>query len=996
MTISHQRFRHGDIIESLAVRKDRITGEHYSRVIDIQETFPGATRFKVNGIVLNFLEDENEKRYEPRRIAHYPNDVIDIVLAVPMHMPSSFPISSAEKTGRIHSQAPQSPSTSSIDYAISSLSLQPTPTSLSGDLARLPGSANTMPASNPTLAGLTATPALNALGIPNFKEKVAQWDNTGSVQHQQLLTQIAQMMQHQNELLEKQNKMLQEQADAKKRNEKVLAEVKAAKEPDLETDRKQQQTIDRLIIAQRRVDAILVQNYKLHENSIPWLFVILPDSYESWDPRNFLKERFRLFFLCECGEECGQGINQGTIASEPAITTSNPPIATIRVKSRIHIAKHEGYELSRPTEFFDRYGPYVLGMLRILKHCLAVAAVSAPAVALTDNGIQDVMEGVKSISESTMQAVDVSINFLEQQRGDCSAPDNLAGTGSDEQDARDVLENLAALEGADLRRLHTFLRNSDKDKILGNLYRITTEQGHVKWVCFEHYKDSSHETALVSFVNSIEAAGGTYDPHFRRVTISLKSCTAAKKFFKRLTTHASAVDNLDVSLAWDFGSADLVNLVDKVAKSNIKSITLDLKDETSSNSAHATFRTGKGLCHPLLSLLANKNLRRLQLSNFHQFGTRTSNLPSSAVAPWIQSFHFHGVVNDEGRDRLANILSLCPNIVDLRFTGPRQIFQGNTMDSNLHLQIFNLKKLQRLYVTNWCTLWPETLEGYTWRDGMELRELVCTMGALEHSFVEESIRRSHEILEVLVLFDDYYVETPLDLSPKASAGFSDELYFSRLTHLDIQARFADGSLEFLSSIMPRLNLIHFGCGTYEGSLFRHINLASLKSLSVEVMRSVNFSQLREAIQRLGGDCQIEYLRAHGVEDVKKNLFEILKMLRLKRLLLSLVSAGEVVSIAQSVNLYNLQILSLIESDYSPEAGDVLARRRRTEFAESFEVQLDSRSWECYIDASIMSALRTRTHRASPPLPPGHRIQDSRDLGEQPFQFFQPTLPRYSY
>src|SRR5690349_2818319 len=40
MTISHQRFRHGDIIESLAVRKDRITGEHYSRVIDIQETFP--------------------------------------------------------------------------------------------------------------------------------------------------------------------------------------------------------------------------------------------------------------------------------------------------------------------------------------------------------------------------------------------------------------------------------------------------------------------------------------------------------------------------------------------------------------------------------------------------------------------------------------------------------------------------------------------------------------------------------------------------------------------------------------------------------------------------------------------------------------------------------------------------------------------------------------------------------------------------------------------
>lgn len=38
-----------------------------------------------------------------------------------------------------------------------------------------------------------------------------------------------------------------------------------------------------------------------------------------------------------------------------------------------------------------------------------------------------------------------------------------------------MFENLAALEGADLRRLDTFLRNNDKDKVLGNLYRITTE-----------------------------------------------------------------------------------------------------------------------------------------------------------------------------------------------------------------------------------------------------------------------------------------------------------------------------------------------------------------------------------------------------------------------------------------------------------------------------------------------------------------------------------------
>ena len=168
------------------------------------------------------------------------------------------------------------------------------------------------------------------------------------------------------------------------------------------------------------------------------------------------------------------------------------------------MAKHEGYELSRPTEFYDRYGPYVLGMLKILKHCLAVAAVVAPAVALAENCVKDVMNGVKSISESTMQAVDMSIDFLEQQLGDGGASDGRPGNGSDGQDTDDIFENLAALEGAELRRLDTFLWNNDQDKILGNLYRITSDQGHVKWVCFQHYKETYRDTATTPFVESVK------------------------------------------------------------------------------------------------------------------------------------------------------------------------------------------------------------------------------------------------------------------------------------------------------------------------------------------------------------------------------------------------------------------------------------------------------------------------------------------------------------
>jgi hypothetical protein len=346
-------------------------------------------------------------------------------------------------------------------------------------------------------------------------------------------------------------------------------------------------------------------------------------------------------------------------------------------------------------------------MLKILKHCLAVATVTTSVVALVDNSIKDVMDGVKSISESTMKVVDMLIDFLGQQLGDGEL-DDLPGNGSDGQDTDDMFENLAALEGADLRRLDTFLRSNDQDKILGDLYRTTTEERHVKWVCFEHYQEKYRATALALFVQSVEAAGGSYDPHFRRATISLTSSAIAKDFLKRLTRQAHEVDNLDVTLAWDFGSADLVNLVNMVAKSNIKSLTLDLQDDHTSNPAFAAFRLGKGRYHSLLSLFSNKNIRRLQLSNLQQLGTRTSNLPSSVVAPWMQSFHFHGQVNDEGRDRLTNILSRCPNLVDLRLTG--SLYEGNVMDLSLHLQIFALKKLQRLHVTDWYRRWPSHLK----------------------------------------------------------------------------------------------------------------------------------------------------------------------------------------------------------------------------------------------------------------------------------------------
>jgi hypothetical protein len=43
------------------------------------------------------------------------------------------------------------------------------------------------------------------------------------------------------------------------------------------------------------------------------------------------------------------------------------------------------------------------------------------------------------------------------------------------------MESNEVLEGADLRQLETFLKNKDKDSVLGNLFRTVTTEGYVKW-----------------------------------------------------------------------------------------------------------------------------------------------------------------------------------------------------------------------------------------------------------------------------------------------------------------------------------------------------------------------------------------------------------------------------------------------------------------------------------------------------------------------------------
>ncbi|OAQ36831.1 hypothetical protein K457DRAFT_131966 [Linnemannia elongata AG-77] len=1000
----HQRFRQGDKVDLLAVRKDKNTGELYSRLTDIQNTFPSAQRFKVNGVTLNFLEDDNEQLYEPKRIAHYPDDTIDIIEGPVLARASPpVPLSSTARTQTSidnPSHQSQLPSTQDSDLSVASLSLeQPIPHSVSSALVPTisqplfssPPISNLVTLQTTSIARPMAMLSTMASNITQLQQQIERSTDQQSAYHQQLLIQLVQMVGQMNE-------MLREQAASKEREERILQEQAESKARDEQMLKMQQETIDRLTVNQQRVEALLVQNYELHEYPIPRLFVVLPDSFSDWDPRNFLMERFRLFFLCECGGDCGAGTGGDTTSGQCSINSA-ASISSIPARNSIHLAKHEGYELSRPTEFFDQYGPYVLGMLKILKHCLAVAAVAAPVAALADSGLKDVMDGVKSMSESTMQAVDMSINILETKLGDADANDNLATTESNGQEDNIMFENLAALEGADLRRLDTFLRNNDKDKILGNLYRITTEQGHVKWVCFEHYQEKYRATALASFVQSVETGGGTYDPHLGQVTINLKSGTTSKDFFRRLVTQAPAVQSLDVTLDWNFGSADLVTLVDMVSKSNVKVVKLDLQDDHTSNTTIESLRPGKGRYHSLLGLLSSTKLQGLQFSNLYLLGTRTSNLPSGFKSLWIQSFCFNGRIDEEDQYRLTNIVSHCPQLVDLRLVTDVLC----AMVSSLQQVVFSLKMLRRLHLSG-----LHIDQDGTVNDSLSMKEIVYYTDLGDIKDLVKTIRQSGPALEVLVLYS--YTGKVVDICSADSPPlpvirgrerapieyFSNVSHFSALTHLDLSIPLTRGSLKHLSAVLPRLDLVHFGCNSNSHGLLQHCNRASLKSLSILDAKDLHLELLSNRVDGGNGAPTWDGLEQLYIRDIAEFALVpklLLQSAQLTRLYLDLVDPASLIAVLQTVNLSKLQEISIRKSWYYPIAESTLANRIN-EFTKSLVIRLDEFSSKQYLEHGGTP----RTAAGSFETLPRHRVSNSHNMffGDHHYRFLQHVLPVYSY
>ncbi|KAG0359348.1 hypothetical protein BG005_000958 [Podila minutissima] len=857
-----QHFRSGDHVERIDVRQDS-QGHYFTQLDDIKDVFPQATRFRVDGKGILFLLDAQGKRHVPPRIGYYPGKVVEVVIAGgsvgsrngtsshPSDSISSVAITTGAPLPNIYGRVP-----GALMHETQSFSALGQSTERNSSL--VPAFLHSLvPAFLHTSASLTQQ-------IAQLKLQLERSTNL------QLDTQEVHQKNHMTRLMgthraqmEKLEELIQLQAESKARNE--------------ETQKMIRQVNDHLVIAHQKVDAILVQNYELHEYPVPRLFIVLPvteadgpgslfsSSLPGWVPR--FTEKFRLFFLCECGEHSkADSCEHGE-----------------QIDNTTHLALHEGYELTRPMVFFERYGPYLLGMLQILKTCLMATAIVAPTVGYLTQGAEQLAGTVRSTAESTVHAVNFSIQFLEARL-------NMAGSNAESTTSTVIDDNgfkdLRALEGADLRKLDMFLKNKDKDKILGNLYRITTKEGHVKWVCLNHYRSSYREAAMKSFLQVVELNQGQYDPHLRKVAIQLRSAITACEFYTQLE-RAPAVNEIDVTFLWEFSPLDLKLIVQAVQKSNIRYCAMNLNDHKDRDYNEIFFERCR--YDPLLELLSTTKIQSARFAGLSYFGKRTSNFAEGTVCSTLTQFGYADIICQKDQNRLANILRACPLLVALELgvtkTGsvlaPVLTYAIMRLRNLEVLQLFKCKSASGGPIKNFLGVFPKT---------QKLRE------PRDQGWIDYGHR-------------------------KKVGGSTNLTLFKNLVNMAVEMKAVSAQALQCIGYMS-LKHISIDCAKEEWVVVHHINFSSLRSLHLGNCSDFNLFPVWQSFPENGGSCQIDTLSFSPMQDLPFAVSQ-LSQIKLHRLWifrgpkLTSYSLRWLKSLFRSLNLSQMKVLGYASPSESP-------------------------------------------------------------------------------
>ncbi|KAG0352228.1 hypothetical protein BGZ54_002896, partial [Gamsiella multidivaricata] len=405
----------------------------------------------------------------------------------------------------------------------------------------------------------------------------------------------------------------------------------------------------------RNLGVLLTQTYELHEYPIPRLFVVLPKTPSFRDKvASPATHQFRLYFLCECGSH----------------TMKN----NSRVSHDIHFAKHEGYDLARPTEFFEKYGPYVVAMLQLIKLGFIVLSIAAPALAHLDasDQVEQIQKAIEEGGEGMRTLLGNTINSIQRLTGDTY--DEIATVAD--------LEKLEPLKGHELRQLESYLKDHDQKRALGNLTRIVVAGGHVKWVCSDHRGDCQ-SLSQRRLREVVRLNGGKLSMVGGRVVITISSKTIAKEFYESMLM-ASGIHELEITMAWAVTFGDLRSFAAALERMNIICLTMDgryLKKPLSD-----VLNRG---CRfdPIVKLMTNGHTRRLALRMIDKFYVRIGSSPK-IHAPMLETLTIDSelpIEDEAAKSGFKIVLECCASLIELKLRSSNRYLLFDLIKGKINL-----------------------------------------------------------------------------------------------------------------------------------------------------------------------------------------------------------------------------------------------------------------------------------------------------------------------
>ncbi|KAG0287586.1 hypothetical protein BGZ96_008496 [Linnemannia gamsii] len=428
----------------------------------------------------------------------------------------------------------------------------------------------------------------------------------------------------------------------------------------------------------------------------------------------------------------------------------------------------------------------------------------------------------------------------------------------------------------------------------------------------------------------VKKCNGIYDEKAQKIALTLTSSSFSKQFFEGLVKDGKGTKELDVALAYDFGAYDSMILVNRVYKTDIALLRLDLKG-TWEEQPKLVKKGDKPKYFQIHTLLWNKTLKGLILENATHFGERTNLPPKNNIYSNLRLLHLLFKIESSSEAHLCTIIGACPNLHDLRvgnFQSPGE------MHLKMEQVIGNLKKLKILHIYNTTfrsTIPAEDMACPRWKtipqSDKPIKNIVRTGRGVNQARLQEVLGRSACVIEVLMLQYPNFPNLPLELRTSATTlnPTAQKIVgqpYAKLTHLDLQVILSTDSQARLRLTLPRLNLTHLGVNANTKDLLQYVKFETLESISLTDLSEADANHFRSESLEDGAFWNLKTIRLRNIHNIQALKF--LLSLPMRRIFLSEPKLECLRETLANLDFSELEVLSILTKEYNWSTEAILA------------------------------------------------------------------------